>query len=229
MKEEEKDNIYVYSEEDGIDDSAPNYSQIDNYVIDEDGGDRLRKEKVGLMSFLLLLKVLFNPAEGWKAVRRCNFSPEILQKECFYPLLALMSLSKFAEMFYSPKIELSEVVVGAVTSFVSFFFGYFCILIILRAVMKKYVADAFDSNFGRSFVILCLSSLCLFFTFTELLPMLWAILIFLPLWTVYIICKGVRFFKFPEQHQILNTGVLCLLIVGMPVLISWGLLSVLPK
>ena len=38
-KEAEKDNIYVYSEENEIDTSAPNISQIDNYVLNDDGGE----------------------------------------------------------------------------------------------------------------------------------------------------------------------------------------------
>ena len=59
--------------------------------------------------------------------------------------------------------------------------------------------------------------------------MLWAVLIFLPLWTVYMVCRGTRFFRFPERRQIIYTGVLCLLIEGVPVLINWGLSQILPK
>ena len=46
--------------------------------------------------------------------------------------------------------------------------------------------------------------------------MLEPILVFLPLWTVYIICRGVRFLKFPKEREHLATGILCLLTVGMP-------------
>ena len=118
-------------------------------------------------------------------------------------------------------------IVDAVISFMSLFFGYFCILIILKMVMPKYIAEEFNSSFGKVSILISLSSLSLFFMLMELFPMLWAVLIFLPLWTVYLICRGIRFFKFPEQHEIGYTGLLCLVIVGVPVLISWMLSSIL--
>jgi hypothetical protein len=230
-KEAEKDNIYVYSEENEIDTSAPNISQIDNYVLNDDGGEdeNPNKGKNGKSPLMLLLQIMLNPVNGWKAVRRQNLKSETAEKDCFYPLLALMTLSKFAVLFYSSRVELSEILIDAVTSFVSFFFGYFCILILLKIVMAKDVAGVFETNFGKVFVSLSLSSLCLFFTIMELLPMLWAVLIFLPLWTVYMVCRGTRFFRFPERRQIIYTGVLCLLIEGVPVLINWGLSQILPK
>lgn len=229
MKEEENDNIYIYSEEESLDNSAPNYSQSDGYVSDQEFTDEPKsiKEKRGMSVVGLLFKVMLNPVEGWKSLRRDKVSPERVQQDCFYPLLALLAISEFVELFYSSRVELSQVIVDAVISFMSLFFGYFCILIILKMVMPKYIAEEFNSSFGKVSILISLSSLSLFFMLMELFPMLWAVLIFLPLWTVYLICRGIRFFKFPEQHEIGYTGLLCLVIVGVPVLISWMLSSIL--
>lgn len=253
MEEEKKDtdNIYVYSEEtDKLysenqgesafdtpleyepDTSAPNYAQYPEEASKDQVADGRREDypgKGGISVFGLLLKTMFNPVEGWKAVRRANISPETFQKECFYPLLAVYAVSKFAILAYSVKANLSEVLVDAVTSFVSFFFGYFCIVILLQHLMPKESAKTFDTDFGKDLVLLSLSSLCLFFIFTELLPMLWAVLIFLPLWTVYMICRSTKFIKIPEDRQLLTVALMNLIIIGVPILLEWGLGEILPK
>ncbi len=241
MEEETRDddNIYIYTEEDNnteslLDQSGPNYAQHLQEEPAQDGGDAtyLDNEPVsvknGISVFGLLLKTMFNPVEGWKAVRRSKLTPEMAQKECFYPLLAIYAISKFAILAYSARADLSEVVVDAVTSFVSFFFGYFCIIIMLRHIMPNGVAQVFNTDFGKNLVILSLSSLCLFFIFTEVLPMLWAVLIFLPLWTVYMICRATRFLKLPQDRQLIITALINLIIIGMPILLEWGLGEILP-
>lgn len=220
------------TDESDLDNSPLNYSQAHKYEEESNESEAVNQEKAkphNVSVFGSLLKTLINPVEGWKSVRRHKISPEVAQRECFNPLLAVLAVSKFAQLAYSSSITVSDVLVDAVISFVSFFFGYFCILIVLKMVMPKNVSSLFDTDFGKIFVIFGLSSLCLFMTLIELLPMLWAVLIFLPLWTVYIICRGVKFFKFPDQHQILNTALLNLIIIGVPMAISWGLGIILPK
>lgn len=272
MEEENKenDNIYIYSEEEGVkaSDSGKEAGSVDEYVYSEaaDGSDgdapaeeegepdidksatnfahysaediekaknngstEGRDKSGGVSVFGLLLKTMFNPVEGWKAIRRHRITPEEAQKECFYPLLAVYAISKFAILAYSAKANLSEVVVDAVTSFVSFFFGYFLIVMTLRHVLAKSVAEEFDKDFGKTLVVISLSSLCLFFILTELLPMLWAILIFLPLWTVYMICRATKFFKIPEDRHLLTLGLLNLIIIGMPSVLEWIFGEILPK
>ncbi|MDE6338141.1 MAG: YIP1 family protein [Muribaculaceae bacterium] len=232
---EAEDNIYVYIDEEeygeedvDIDDSPLNYAQIpegvENYIEEEKNSDKNRNISV----FLLLLKLLSNPVEGWKEVRREGVTVDEAQRNCFYPLLAIMAISHFATLFYSSRVTLSQIILEAVTSFVGYFAGFFCIILLLKLLLPKGADKCVDTNFGKVFVILNLSSLCLFFTAMELLPMLWPILIFLPLWTVYVICRGTRFFRFPEEKTILCIGLMCVLIVGLPTLIEWGLNEVLP-
>lgn len=232
-------NIYIYVEEDedtaepddkgdgDLDRSGPNYSQAE---MPEESAAVTAKSGDGKnpIPFLLMLKVLFNPVEGWKSIRREGLSPEKTQRDCFNPLLALFAVSKFARLIYSSRVNVAEVIVSAVSSFVAFFFGYFCILMLFRLFMPKDMKATADKDYMKVFVMINLSSLCLFFTMLEILPMLWAFLIFLPLWTVYSICQGTRFFKFPENRKITYTGLLCLLIVGVPCVIDWLLGKILP-
>lgn len=248
------DYLYVYDEDDDIDedgddkeeetedydDSSPlNYSHIvregdpqpeedddiEAYNIEDSEEDKPAHPSI----FLMMLKVLSNPLEGWKDLRRYKITAEDTQRTCFYPLVALVALSNFAQLVYSPRTTVAEVLMEALTSFVGFFAGYFCILILLKILLPKPADNQFETEFGKVFILISLSTLCLFFVLIELFPVLWALLIFLPLWTVYSICRGVRFFDFPDNRSIMCTGLLCVLTVGVPCLIDWGLSEVLPK
>lgn len=242
MEDKETDNIYIYNEEpesewqhesdvdSSLDTSGPNFSQVEPNFEDSDRNDKGEDERRPSPSALrLMFKVMLNPIEGWKSVRRASLSPEQAQQNCFYPLLAVLAVSKFALMAYNPTIKLPDALIDAVCSFVSFFFGYFCLLIILKTIMPAETRHIFDSDFGKVFIILSLSTLCLFYTLADALPMLWAILIFLPLWTIYLVCRGTKFLKFPQNKQISLTFILCLLIVGVPFAISWLLSLILPS
>lgn len=239
---EEEDNLYIYqgddddpSDPDDMDDSPLNYSQIDEddeeSSDDPDDSDDVTtdKQKGKKSVFLMMLKVLSNPVEGWKSIRRAHLTVEEAQQKCFYPLLALMAVCKFAALYYSPSTSISDITVEALTSFVALFAGYFCIILLLKLLLPGYGGKIFDTEFGKVFVIIALSTLSLFFALTELFQMLWAILIFLPLWTVYSVCKGIRFLNFAHDKSIRSTTLLCLLIIGVPVLIQMGLDEVLPK
>lgn len=235
------DNIYIYQEEDDddgeIDDYSPlNYSQIIRDEEPESDQDdsissyEIEDEEIVVHPniFMMMLKVLSNPLEGWKELRRNKITAEDTQRTCFYPLVALVALSNFAQLIYSPRTTVSEVLMEALTSFIGFFAGYFCIMILLKILLPKSVDKQIETEFGKVFILISLSTLCLFFILIELFPMLWAIFIFLPLWTVYSICRGVRFFDFPDNRSITCTGLLCVLTIGVPFLIEWALSEVLP-
>lgn len=239
-EKQEDDNIYVYSdgyaeegsaderdsEEDStggeeLDTSGPNYSQAEKtHTVRRDEGRQSGSDRTS--PFLLMLGVLSNPIEGWKSVRRSGINPDETLKGCFYPLLAFYALSRFSVFFYTSRVDFGQLFIDVLISIVSFFFGYFCILILLRTLMPAGVKDNITSNFGKVFIIISLSSLCMFFSFLEIMPMLWDLLIFLPLWTIYVVCRGARFFRFPEHKQISCTGILCFVIVGVPCLLMWG-------
>lgn len=195
----------------------------DSYVLEDSEETSPGQPGNRKSPFLLMLEILFNPVVGWKSLRRAKITAETMQSECFYPLLAILAVSEFAQLFYSSSVTLSEVLIDAVVSFVSFFAGYYCIMLALELFLPKEAKVRFNTEFGKVFVLTALSTLCLFFIAIELLPILWSLLIFLPLWTVYVICRGVRFFIFPENCKLRSTIILCLLTIGVPTLIDWAL------
>ena len=226
MSVEDNDNYYILEEEDQELDSSPlNFAAYnENQPLQEEE----RYEKHKRSPFGTLIYLMFNPVEGWKKLRRRRISVDSLQSGCFYPLLALLALSKFATYFYSVNVIFSQVITEAVIAFVAFFFGYLSIPTVLTWFLPKEVSHSFEERFGKEYILISLSTLVLFSIITNILPMLWPILIFLPIWTLYLMFKGVRFFKFPVKEE-MKFFILCgTAVIGMPLLLDWILNLILP-
>ena len=206
-----------YNNEDNneFDSSGYNYAQADNYVLEEEEeSDEIVEKKSNIL--LLVLKVLFAPVEGWKSIRREKLTEQDVQSKCFYPILAILAVASFAKLIYFPKTKISEIVVNGLEEFISFFFGYFCILILFKILLPSKTRHIFDTEFGKVFILISLSTLAIFNSIMEILPMLWALLIFLPIWTVYCMWRGIRFFKLPEKGFLRFTLIVCLCVIGVP-------------
>ena len=227
MNINEDDNLYIYKEEDDLDDSPLNYASS-QYNLEQEEEDTIPKDIKKRSAFRLLLKIMFSPVQGWKDLRRENPSVESLQSGCLYPILAILAISKFADYFYSVNVSLTTVVTKAVVSFVSFFFGYYCILLVLSKLLQKNTVKNFENDYGKEYIIVALSTLAMFAILTDLLPMLWPILIFLPLWTLYLLYQGSRFFQLATAQELRFMLTVCGAIIGVPLLIDWGLNELLP-
>ena len=228
MSVEDKDNLYILEEEEQDQDSSPlnfaAYNDEERASVEEVEEQQLKRVSI----FGILLKIMFSPVEGWKLLRRSNTSLENLQSSCFYPLLALVAISKFADYFYSVNVGLTQLVSKAVVAFVSYFFGYFCIQIVMAWLLPKDMAEKIDTPFGRKYIIISLSTLAIFSFITDLVPMLWPILIFLPIWTLYIMFKGVRFFNLYVKQEMKFYIIVSAAVIAIPLLIDSLLNGLLP-
>lgn len=229
--EKEKDNIYVY-DEDEIDTSPLNYAayDLDNEDEEIENKENQKDQEISgsKSSFGLLFKIMFQPVEGWKDLRRRGLRFEELQTGCFYPLLAVLAISKFAEYFYSVNVSLAQLVTEAIVAFVSFFFGFYSIQMVLSWILPEEVAVKMEERYGKEYLIISLSTLAIFSILTDLLPMLWPILIFLPIWTLYIMFKGVRFFKLDPSKEMKFYILTVVSVIGIPLLLEWGLNFIMP-
>lgn len=226
MSFEDNDNYYVIEEEKDIDTSPRNFA---SYTDEEREQEKEESgEDTSISPIKLLFKVMFNPVEGWKSIRRSNYSEEVFQSRCFYPMLALLAVSKFAEFFYSVNVSLSRIVTEAVVEFVAFFFTYFCIPTVLSWVVSEEATEKINTRFGKEYYLIGLTTLAMFSIIINLLPMIWPILIFLPIWTLYLMFKGIRFFHLTENREMRFYVLSSAAVIGLPLLIEWGLTSILP-
>ena len=230
MSVEDNERFYVLDEEDkDIDDSPLNFAAYNLEERDESEEVVANEKDIKKRSpFGILLYIMFNPVEGWKKLRRSKYNVEAWQANCFYPLLAILAISKFAVFFYSVNATVSQVISESVISFVAFFFGYFSIPVVMSWLLPKEMTENFEERFGKEFILVALSTLALFSILTNLLPMLWPVLIFLPIWTLYLMFKGIRFFKFPKKEENKFFVISGVAVIGVPLLIDWALNEILP-
>lgn len=177
----------------------------------------------------LLFKTMFTPVEGWKALKRARLKTEEFASRCFYPLIALAAISEVSKIFYEANVSVSDWAVDGLITFMTFFFGYFSVLLAGGFMLPPKSRDIIKKDIGKQFVMLAMSSLAIFWIFIQIMPMLEPVLVFLPLWTIYLIYKGVRILRVPEEVENSTTGLLCMLIIGIPVLWNWVLTDILLK
>lgn len=176
---------------------------------------------------IMMLRTLLTPIEGWKAIRRSKITPESFAAGCFYPLIAFASVSEFCGLIYGEDISVSTLLVKALLVFLAFFLGYFGTLVVGRLLIPE-GNRILDEKFGKVFVMNVISTLAVFFILLMALPMLEPILVFLPLWTIYVICRGTRFLRFREGKEASSTCILCFLVIGMPLFMGWIFSEIIP-
>lgn len=168
---------------------------------------------------VLVVKTIATPIEGWKALKRAHVPPEKMASLCFYPLLALAAVSCFADFIYNPEAELTATLTVAVVEFVKYFLGYFAVIAACK-VLPEEVCLRMEMPFGRNFVMTSIVSMVVWSVLSQWLPMAAPILSFLPLYTVYMIFKGVKFLRIPEGRQALTATVLSVVTLVAPYIIG---------
>lgn len=178
--------------------------------------------------FGILMKTMFTPVEGWKALKRAKIPSDKFAAKCFYPLIAIASLSEFAAMFYEANIPIVDMIVRVLMVFISFFFGYFSALSVAVVSLHSSVKETMKSSLGKNFIMLSMSTLAIFLTLFNLLPMVGPALVFLPIWTVYMIFRGVRILRGPRDKEAMTVVILSTLVIGMPLLWNWIFTELVP-
>lgn len=209
--------------------------EIDNYNLDDndnpawDGSQPENNDHPRHPAVIkTLLKVLTTPVEGWKEVRRYKLTPEQIQSSCFFPLTGIATLSNFFTLFFHPSTPLVNLIVSALITFTAFFLSPTCILLVLRLITPADSIAALEDRFGRAFILIVLCSLALFDIPYQLMPMLDPVLVFLPIWSIFILSRGMRFLKINRRREMSLTIILSILTVGMPILLEYILSLILP-
>lgn len=233
---DEDDEAPLYSiEDDDAEDDSYNNSENDSDEIPDDTDDEMEGEqdeseneseangdaerKPSPLS--LMIKTMLTPVEGWKALKRARLSTDSFASGCFLPCVSFAALIEIIKIFYEANYTIGSWLLDTVSTFLIFFFGYFSVILIGGAVLPKKARVLMHKDIGKQFVMLNISTLALFWALIELVPMLDPVLVFLPLWTIYLIYKGVRVIRVPSDVENSTTGYLCLLIIGLPLLWNW--------
>jgi len=217
------DTDMLYDEDDMKDDEGYADDKEENDVEDADETSVTKT----LSPLSILLRTMFTPVEGWKALKRARFKTDAFASRCFYPLIGICAVSEIVSMFYEANVTFGDWAKNGLCTFMTFFFGYFTVILFGGAVLPAKSREVLKKDIGKQFVMLAMSTLAFFWTLIRLMPMFEPVLVFLPLWTIYLVHKGVRILRVPKDVENSTTGLLCMLIIGVPVLWNWLVLEVL--
>lgn len=213
----------LYDEDDVEEDEEYANDEADDDASDEPESDVAKTPS----PLAILLRTMFTPVEGWKALKRARLKTETFASRCFYPLIGVCAVSEIARMFYEANVTFGDWAKDGLCTFMTFFFGYFSVILAGGALLPSKSREVLKKDIGKQFVMLAMSTLALFWTLIQIMPMFEPVLVFLPLWTIYLVYKGVRILRVPKDVENSTTGLLCMLIIGMPVLWNWLVSEVL--
>lgn len=236
---EEEDNRSEYDIEDkNVSDTTDEYvledenndSEFCEYVI-EDEIESIEENDAEAWSgktneakpspFGLIFKILANPVHGWKNLKRCKYSVDSVASSTLYPLLAVAAVSEYTALFYDVDASITSLFIPAIITFITFFFGYFSVLLLSDFLLPKEARKTMHTYFGKEYVMINVSTLTLFYIIYRLFPLAAPIVAFLPLWTIYIACKGVKLFRLPAEKETRTCGMMSFLIIGCPLFWNW--------
>ena len=198
-------------------------TDTDDILLDSDTEQAMKPDRHAKRHtpMLLLFNILMTGTAGWKDLRRARITPEQAAAGCFYPLIALASVSRFADWFYLPDFNLSDTLVSAVSVFASFFFSYFAVQVACKWLFPRPAKSKTESSYFKLIVQYALSSLALFLIPAELMPILETITVFLPIWTAFIITKSIRFLRLPDHCNNRCMVTIVISVIVMPYLFMW--------
>lgn len=192
-------------------------SDFENYRIE----DEEEKDIKRITLWSVILRVMTMPASGWERVKKRGPSPDIASLRFLLPVSLLSGASEFFSLLYQPgQVEFAGIMVAGVISFFSYFLGYYLSLLLAKLFLPK-VARYFPStDYGKLVAMTGVSSLAIFHLVYKALPIFDFILEFLPIWTIFMVFKGMQIAGIEPEKAAFSMGVMCLVVIASPVLLE---------
>ncbi|MDE7180701.1 MAG: hypothetical protein K2N88_05835 [Muribaculaceae bacterium] len=215
--ETDDDNGSPFDNSSNGEDDTEDYDEVE----DEEDGEEEEPGELRPSCLGILFKTMFTPVEGWKALKRARFTSDEFASRCFMPMVGLAAISNAVKIFYEANYSFADWLIDALSTFLLFFFGYFSVILVGSWILPRLSRYFLKKEIGKEFVMLSLSTLALFWALIMVLPMLDPVLVFLPLWTIYLIFKGIRVIRVPADVLNSTTAIMIILINAMPLLWNW--------
>ena len=190
---------------------------FESYSLEEEENEEC------LTMWSILPRIMAMPQSGWELCKLSGPVPEIAVLRFLLPLCLLAGGAEFMAMLYQVQLTFEGVLVNAVISFFSFFLGYYIAVVLAKVFLPKDAKEFITSKYGRLMAIAGVSTLAFFHILFQSLPMFDFIIEFFPLWTIFLIFKGMQIADVPKEKAAFSLGVMCLAIISSPYLVEWAL------
>lgn len=182
-----------------------------------------------LTMWSLMPQIMTMPSTGWEKTRRRGPLPEVAVIRFFLPLCLISGFSVFFDYFYpdqqnylgTEQGRFTVLLVNAVIQFTSFFLGYYLSLVLEKVFLPSDARKLPSTDYGKLLTMAGVGSLAIFHIIFEALQMLDFILVFLPLWTIFIIFKGMEKSDIRSEKHILTMGLVCMIVIACPTVLEW--------
>lgn len=176
-----------------------------------------------LTFFKNLMQLILSPAHGWEDIARSAEKVDKLRSSGLYPLTAITALSVFLQGIYHVDQGLSDLLIGAVVTFVMFFVGYFCGVFVLTTVMPGIQAPGTHTGERRinTLAIYSTGLLELIAIIANCVPITMALTLFLPLFVVVVIFKGARYLRVDPQYTARYVVLTSIALIAVPYLLKY--------
>ena len=137
-------------------------------------------------------------------------------------------LSQYVDLIYEAHQSVLKLIVSALVIFVSYIFSYIVFPILGRPFLCAEANKTLETNFGRNALMVLFSTLALFKVAYNAIPFMEPVLVFLPLWTIYLIHRLVPVMRVPKEKWGTTTVILSVLTIGLPMFWQWLFDMLLP-
>ena len=194
-----------------------NGENFESYNLDDEENDVKR-----LTMWSIVPRVMTMPASGWERMKQRGPTPEIAIIRYLLPISLMSGGAEFFSLLYPGQYELASILVAGVIQFCSFFIGYFLSLIFASIFLPKAAKGFPSTKYGKLLTMTGVSTLAIFHILLKALPMFDFVIEFLPIWTIFLIYKGMNIAEIEREKAAFSMGVMCLVVIACPVLVAWA-------
>lgn len=194
---------------------------FESYSIEDDEEEGRTVKRLTMWS--LMPRIMSAPSSGWQRTLEKGPSADIAVIRFLLPMALLSGGSDFFSLLYSVQASLEGVLVSGVISFCSFFLGYYMALVFAKVFLPKEDKGFPNTNYGRLLTMAGVATLAIFHILFKALPMFDFIIEFFPLWTIFLIYRGMKIAELRSDKSTFVLGVMCMVIICSPVLVEWVL------
>ena len=130
-----------------------------------------------------ILMMIVSPADAWANIKKYNVPSAIMLSKVLYPMLAVLSITAFAEMFYHDKATISYCIQKAIIDFTKYYFAYHICSHILTGFFASIVSSKEVANRVNTAIIYNLVILIILNITNNLLPTPW---LFINIFYLYV-------------------------------------------
>lgn len=186
------------------------------------------EENRNINSTKLFIGLLLSPTLGWRNLRNSKVLPSTFEQQTFYPILAITAVCSFLTLIYEPTTPIARILQNAIAAFVSIFAAYFAAIGCAKTVLPPEASKKASTCFFRVFIAASMATLDTGYMLSIIAPQL-RILFWLGLiYTLYIVCKGVKYLHVPENERLATSVICCLLVCALPAVIFAVFTMIMP-